>query len=154
MEQPKVEQPTVEQPKVEQPKVEAPKVEQPKAEQLKVETSKVEIKDDKGKVIDVKPTTVRVSSDNLIPAKNVVKVDSNNVDVVKDAPKTETPKVEQPKAEQPKAEQPKTEQPNVKTTANKELPDAGDNTLMARLSAISVLGLGFAMLRRRKERED
>ena len=165
---PKVEQPKVEQPKVEQPKVEAPKVEQPKAEQPKVETSKVEIKDDKGKVIDVKPTTVRVSSDNLIPAKNVVKVDSNNVDVVTDAPKTETPKVEQPKteqskteqskieqpkAEQPKAEQPKTEQSKAKTTTNKELPDAGDTTLMARLLAIPVLGLGFAMLRRKK-RED
>ena len=90
-----------------------------------------------------------MSSDNLISAKNVVKADSNDVDVVKDVPKAEQPKAEQPKAEQPKAEQPKT-----KTTTNKELPDAGDTTLMARLSAIPVLGLGFAMLRRRKERED
>ena len=172
VEQPKVEQPKVETPKVETPKVEQSKVEQPKVEQPKVETPKVETKD--GKVIDIKLTTVRVSSDNLIPAKNVVKVDSNDVDVVKDVPKTETPKVEQPKteqskteqskaeqpkagqpkAEQPKAEQPKTEQPKAKTTTNKELPDAGDTTLMARLSAIPVLGLGFAMLRRRKERED
>ena len=110
-----------------------------------------------------------MSSDNLIPAKNVVKADSNDVDVVKDVPKaeqpkaeqpkaeqpkTETPNAEQPKAEQPKAEQPKAEQPKTKTTTNKELPDAGDTTLMARLSAIPVLGLGFAMLRRRKERED
>ena len=74
--------------------------------------------------------------------------------MVKDVPKAEQPKAEQPKAEQPKAEQPKTEQPKAKTATNKELPDAGDNTLMARLSAIPVLGLGFAMLRRRKERED
>jgi hypothetical protein len=34
------------------------------------------------------------------------------------------------------------------------LPTTVDDTLMARLSAIPVLGLGFAMLRRRKERED
>ena len=105
-----------------------------------------------------------MSSDNLIPAKNVVKADSNDVDVVKDVPKAEQPKAEQLKAEQPKtetpnaeqhkAEQPKAEQPKAKTTTNKELPDAGDTTLMARLSAIPVLGLGFAMLRRRKERED
>ena len=152
-----------------EPKV-GPKVEpkaEPKVETPKVETPKVETKD--GKVIDIKPTTVRVSSDNLIPAKNVVKADSNDVDVVKDVPKAEQPKVEQPKAEQPKTEtpnaeqhkaeqpkakQPKAEQPKTKTTTNKELPDAGDITLMARLSAIPVLGLGFAMLRRRKERED
>ena len=123
-----------------------------------------------------------MSSDNLIPAKNVVKVDSNDVDVVTtknetpkveqpkaeqskaeqpkaeqpkaEQPKVNTPKAEQPKTEQPKAEQPKTETPKAKTTTNKELPDAGDNTLMARLSAIPLLGLGFAMLRRRKERED
>ena len=172
---PKVDTPKVEQPKVEQPKVEQPKVGQSKAEQPKVEQPKVETKD--GKVIDIKPTTVRVSSDNLIPAKNVVKVDSNNVDVVTskketskaeqpkaEQPKAEKPKDEQPKAEQPKIEQPKTEQlkaeqpkaetPKAKTTTNKELPDAGDNTLMARLSAIPVLGLGFTMFRRRKERED
>ena len=123
-----------------------------------------------------------MSSDNLIPAKNVVKVDSNDVDVV--TTKNETPKAEQPKAEQPKAEQPKAEQSKaeqskaeqskadqskaeqpkaeqskaeqskVKTTTNKELPEAGDTILMARLSAIPVLGLGLAMLRRRKERED
>ena len=98
-----------------------------------------------------------MSSDNLIPAKNVVKVDSNDVDVVttkNETPKAEQSKAEQPKTEQPKAEQPKAEQPKVKTTTNKELPEAGDTTLMARLSAIPVLGLGFAMLRRRKERED
>ena len=166
-------------PKVE-PKVESkveskvePKVE-PKVETPKVETPKVETKD--SKVIDIKPTTVRVSSDNLIPAKNVVKADSNDVDMVKGVPKAERPKVEQPKVEQPKVEQPKveqskveqskveqpkTEQPNAQTKGgqskaqtNKELPDAGDNTLMARLSAIPVLGLGLVMLRRRKERED
>ena len=119
-----------------------------------------------------------MSSDNLIPAKNVVKADSNDVDVVKDVPKAEQPKVEQPKVEQPKVEQPKAEQPKTETpnaeqpkveqpkaeqpkakqpktkiTTNKELPDAGDTTLMARLSAIPVLGIGFAMLRRKK-RED
>ena len=43
--------------------------------------------------------------------------------------------------------------PNSKT-ANAELPDAGDS-LVARLSALPVIGLGFGLLlRRRKERED
>ena len=156
VETPKVKTPKVEAPKVEQPKVEAPKAEQPKAEQLKAETPKV----DNGKVIDIKPTTVRVSSDNLIPAKNVVKVDSNDVDVVtvkKDTPNAEQSKVEQPKAEQAKTEQPKAEQPKAeqsKAQTNKELPDAGDNTLMARLSAIPVIGLGFGLLVKRRRKED
>ena len=69
-------------------------------------------------------------------------------------PKVEQPKVEQPKVEQSKVEQSKVEQPKAKTTTNEELPDAGDTTLMARLSAIPVLGLGLAMFRRRKARED
>ena len=173
VEQPKGEQPKVETPKVEQPKVETPKVEQPKVEQSKVEQPKVEtpkaeqpkVETKVDKVIDIKPTTVRVSSDNLIPAKNVVKVDSNDVDVVtakKDTPKVEQSKVEQPKAEQAKTEQPKTEQSNggkskvgqSKAQTNKELPDAGDNTLMARLSAIPVLGLGFGLLAKRRRKED
>ena len=90
-------------------------------------------------------------------------MDSNDVDVVTNTSKNakgDQAKANQAKAEQPKVEQSKVQQSKVeqskqsKITTNKELPDAGDTSLMARLSAIPVLGLGFAMLRRRKERED
>jgi LPXTG-motif cell wall anchor domain protein len=37
---------------------------------------------------------------------------------------------------------------------NTELPDAGDNTLVARLSALPVIGLGFGLLLRRRNREE
>ena len=161
---PKVEQPKVEQPKVEQPKVEAPKVEQPTAEQPKVETPKVEqpkveaSKVETPKVEQSKVETPKVEQ----PKEEAPKVEQPKVEQPKvEQPKVDTPKAEQPKSEQSKAEQAKVEQSKAeqsksgqsKVQTNKELPDAGDNTLMARLSAIPVLGLGFAMLRRKK-RED
>ena len=38
--------------------------------------------------------------------------------------------------------------------SNTELPDAGDNTLVARLSALPVIGFGFGLLLRRRNREE
>lgn len=50
----------------------------------------------------------------------------------------------------------KTVAPSTNKTSkpNTELPDAGDNTLVARLSALPVIGLGFGLLLRRRNREE
>ena len=48
----------------------------------------------------------------------------------------------------------KNDSKTTKPTTNTELPDAGDNTLVARLSALPVIGLGFGLLLRRRNREE
>ena len=139
----------------------------PKVDKVISEVDKITPKDDSVTKVD----TITSKVDSVTSKGNIITPKSNNVtsksdtvtkvDVVTSNDNTVTPKgnsvtkdngITSDGAAQ-RGNTIKNDSKTTKPTTNAELPDAGDS-LVARLSALPVIGLGFGLLLRRRNREE
>ena len=120
-------------------------------------TSKVDSVTSKGNTITPKGNTITPKSNNVTSKSDTV----TKVDVVTSNDNTVTPKGNSVTKDNgitsdgaaKRGNTIKNDSKTTKPTTNAELPDAGDS-LVARLSALPVIGLGFGLLLRRRNREE
>ena len=139
----------------------------PKVDKVISEVDKITPKDDSVTKVDTitsKVDSVTSKGNTITPKSNNVTSKSDTVtkvDVVTSNDNTVTPKgnsvtkdngITSDGAAQ-RGNTIKNDSKTTKPTTNAELPDAGDS-LVARLSALPVIGLGFGLLLRRRNREE
>ena len=139
----------------------------PKVDKVISEVDKITPKDDSVTKVDTitsKVDSVTSKGNTITPKSNNVTSKSDTVtkvDVVTSNDNTVTPKgnsvtkdngITSDGAAQ-RGNMIKNDSKTTKPTTNAELPDAGDS-LVARLSALPVIGLGFGLLLRRRNREE
>ena len=139
----------------------------PKVDKVISEVDKITPKDDSVTKVDTitsKVDSVTSKGNTITPKSNNVTSESDTVtkvDVVTSNDNTVTPKGNSVTKDTgitsdgaaKRGNTIKNDSKTTKPTTNAELPDAGDS-LVARLSALPVIGLGFGLLLRRRNREE
>ena len=139
----------------------------PKVDKVISEVDKITPKDDSVTKVDTitsKVDSVTSKGNTITPKSNNVTSKSDTVtkvDVVTSNDNTVTPKGDSVTKDNgitsdgavKRDNTIKNDSKTTKPTTNTELPDAGDS-LVARLSALPVIGLGFGLLLRRRDREE